>query len=156
MDPGSFLVVAAIFLLVALFISRPFWEDSIEVSQHPDDRHSHLLAERERLLTAIEELDFDHQLGKVSEILYQHRRRRLIEAGGVVMKELEQYGDHARLRGEDHQTRPAGVEDDDLEELISARRSEILESEHRFCPQCGYAVREMDQFCANCGTGLRQ
>jgi hypothetical protein len=156
MDPGSILIILAIFMLTALFLSRPFWDDTIEVTRENDDKLSHLLAERERLLTAIEELDFDHQLGKVNENAYRYRRRRLLESGGGVLKELEKYSSKGQTTPQKQQPPSPGEEEDDLEKLIASRRQKILESEHRFCSQCGFAVREGDKYCGNCGADLTQ
>ena len=154
MDPGSILIILAVFLLTALFLSRPFWEETTEVARENDDYLSDLMEKRERLLTAIEELDFDHQLGKVSENAYRYRRRRLVESGADVLKELDQYSlsDHAAAPSQKPQSE--GQELDELEQLIASRRHEVLDSEHRFCSQCGFATREDDKFCGNCGAKI--
>ena len=56
-------------------------------------------------------------------------------------------------RRADARLRPAGG-DDDLEQLIAARRRERQEKAVGFCPRCGAALQKSDRFCAKCGAVL--
>jgi NADH pyrophosphatase NudC (nudix superfamily) len=94
MEIGSIFLILALLLLVSLFVGRPFLENQetlvketpIEELEH--DRSS-LLAERDRLITALRELDFDYQLGKVPEEDYPNQRAFLMQQGVEVLRQLD-------------------------------------------------------------------
>jgi hypothetical protein len=179
MDIGSALLILAVIVLVGLFISQPFFEKGtpqnhkIEKNVSDQDHsHSALLAERDRILGALEELDFDHALGKIPTEEYPHQRTRLLNAGANVLRQLDSYNGQAPVetaearleaviahrRADIGQNSPQVVQslvsDDELEELISARRQTQEEQPSGFCPQCGRTVQKSDRFCPKCGTRL--
>ena len=68
---GSLFLTAGLALVVILFITRPLLRhtpvdqegDNAEITL--DHQRSALLAERDRVITSLQELDFDNTLGKV-------------------------------------------------------------------------------------------
>jgi hypothetical protein len=112
---SSILLIAALLILVALFLVRPFLDESIEDGLSEDEGAA-LLAERERIIEALLELDFDQQLGKVPEEIYSGQRQRLLLKGAEILKELDKLGSTYRA--------DADV-DTDLEMIIAARKAEI-------------------------------
>jgi hypothetical protein len=113
MTIGSFLLILALLVIVALFIVRPFLEPG--TGARADMRtHDELVAERERILEALLELDFDQQLGKVPEEIYAAQREHLVRRGAKVLKELDEID--AAVKS------PAG-EKDEIEALIAARKT---------------------------------
>ncbi len=90
---GSILVVLALLILVALFVSRPFFEPraaGAEATMTPiEHERSALLAERDRLLNALQELDFDYTLGKIPEEDYPDQRTHLLQRGANVLRQLD-------------------------------------------------------------------
>ena len=93
MDLGSLFLILALLILVGLFVSRPFLERRgaiSELSTAPQDkRRSTLLAERDRLLNAIQELDFDQALGKIPDEDYPSQREVLMIRGAQVLRQLD-------------------------------------------------------------------
>ncbi|MEA3351438.1 MAG: hypothetical protein U9Q82_12510, partial [Chloroflexota bacterium] len=67
MSLSSIFIILAILILTALFISRPLFEPSSTVVTQVEHELSALLAERDRIVNALSELDFDHDLGKIPE-----------------------------------------------------------------------------------------
>lgn len=115
MPIGSILLILALAVLVALIVARPFWETQ-GTSWADAKEPSVLLAERERILEALVELDFDHQLGKVPEEIFASQRASLVNQGARVLKQLDAQvaeADRSRLDP-----------DDDLERLIAARKAD--------------------------------
>src|SRR5512145_657270 len=92
MDIGSLLLILALFLFVAWFIARPFFETQPKFAG-PGGSNEHarsfLLAERERVLTALQELDFDHTLGKVPENDYPIQRAALLQRGADILRQMD-------------------------------------------------------------------
>ncbi len=106
MDLGSIFLIIALFGLVVLFIGQPFLEDksnqaveqSLASSLQPgvdaardDQKRSTLLAERDRVLNAISELDFDYAVGKIPEEDFPGQRKLLLERGVQVLRQLDMF-----------------------------------------------------------------
>lgn len=118
MDLGSILFILALMVLVGLIIGRPFFEKDQKSPQAEfdalDHQQSTLLAERDRILNAIQELDFDHALGKVPENEYPSQRTILMQKGAEVLRQLDALEE---LEAE-------GDADARLEAALSVRRME--------------------------------
>lgn len=158
MDIGSIFVLIAIMLLVALYISQPFFEREGTASNE-EREYSHLLEERERLLGRIEELDFDYDLGKISESDYQGARRNLVKKAALILEKFDAMEKGKAMMKttpteEDIKRSPPKSEVDDVESLIAARRRELGEKKHTFCSHCGRVVRSGDQYCVHCGEEI--
>ena len=172
MDIGSIFIILALLLLVGLFVSRPLFERKAVAVSREEHEHSHLMAERDRILNALQELDFDHTLGKIPESDYPAQRAALLQRGADILRQLDQFRPEpfhesweeqvesaiaARRHQVDQPDKPRSMPtpaDDDLESLIAARRRSKQEKTAGFCPQCGRAVQVSDKFCPNCGSGL--
>lgn len=184
MDIGSIFLILGLLVLVGLYISRPLLEKkSVAVSQEEHDI-SALLAERDRLLGALQELDFDNALGKIPEDEYPAQRAALVQRGADILRKLDELqprgmqgeveeriemqiaarrADAARVsvatggNGSPSTLKPAAQvvrQDDDLEALIANRRRDRKEKSAGFCPQCGDPVQKSDRFCPKCGNRL--
>ena len=46
------------------------------------------------------------------------------------------------------------ITDDDLEELLAARRAVRKEKSGGFCPNCGKPIMRSDRFCSACGKSI--
>jgi hypothetical protein len=175
MDIGSIFLFLGLFILVAIFISRPFFERSASAMTQEEHEYSALLAERDRLLNALQELDFDHALGKIPEDEYPAQRAALLQRGAETLRQLDalQPGDadedveariEAAIAARQAVSEPAlngsagkpipATPDDDLEAIIATRRRARSEKAAGFCPQCGRPVQKSDRFCPGCGTTL--
>lgn len=106
MDIGSLLLIVALLIFVGLFIGRPLLErKSVSVSQEERD-FSSLLAERDRILNALLELDFDFSLGKIPEQDYPIQREIMLQKGANVLRQIDE--------------RASQTKDEDVEALIEA------------------------------------
>ena len=154
MDLGSIFFILALVTLTALYIAKPLFERrSFAVSQTEHDL-STLMAERDHVLNALSELDFDNSLGKIPAEDYPMRREQLVQRGADILRQLDalqgvRTSDAASARVED-----AVQPDDELEALIATRRRARQEKSGGFCPQCGGAVVQSDRFCPKCGAAL--
>jgi rubrerythrin len=187
MDLGSLFLITALALLVVLFVSRPFYgrkpgkawlprarygrPDFRNVPPDREKQHSSLMAEHERLLSALQELEFDFTLGKIPAEEYPDQRMRLVRAGAAVLKELDGFenaGDEiisipaeermeneaARISLAGRQPSDKNKDPDDLEALIADRRRKRSEKSAGFCPKCGKPAQSSDEFCPKCGQKL--
>lgn len=188
MDAGSIFLILALALIIALFLARPFFMPvpneqggTGQLSEGAEHRRSALLAERDRLLTAIQELDFDHRLGKIPAEDYPSMRAGLMQSAALVLRRLDEFETAEIGSAEDRIERAiaerradvrrssanagqvaapavevatAPVETDELEIMIAARKRERQEKSSGFCPKCGRAVKKSDRFCSRCGATI--
>ena len=77
MDLGAILLLLALLLGVGLFLAAPLMGGlPSSVSQETREASS-LMAERDRVINALQELDFDFKLGKIPEEDYPGQRKTL-------------------------------------------------------------------------------
>lgn len=184
MDIGSLFLILGLLVLVILYIIRPLLENrSVMVSQQEHEL-SALMAERDRIITALQELDFDYAMGKIPEADYPPQRAFLVQKGVQILRNLDalqpqttsmdvegrieaaiaaRRADIARTpvaasgNGSAVRLRSVaigGEQDDEMEALIANRRRQRPEKAAGFCPQCGGPVQKSDRFCPKCGTKL--
>ena len=170
MELGALFLILALALLVGMFISRPFFmvesEPEAEESEPKTDQtaehlRSTLLADRDRLLAALQELDFDHNLGKIPEEDYPPQRSALTHDTAEVLRRLDELNPPAVVETAPAPEAPPPVElvvveppDEALELLIAQRRRNRQEKAIGFCPRCGKPVKKSDKFCARCGMPI--
>jgi hypothetical protein len=180
MDIGSLLLLLALLVLIGLFIARPLLNRETETATPEEDQKEHelstLLAERDRILTALEELDFDNALGKIPSDDFANQRAQLVSQGADVLRKLDEFnGDPSDAAIERRieeaiaarRITTAGVgetevmpqpvlvdADDEVEVQLAARRRSRQDKSAGFCPQCGRPVQQSDRFCPKCGNAL--
>lgn len=140
-------------ILVMIFITRPFAR-KINFTKENNQALSVLLAERDRLLTSLNELDFDFSLGKLPDGDYHLQRIALIHSGALVMEQLDKQKRTTKTIQMSKNDRTTSFTNDEIEELISDRRTARNERASDFCPKCGKAVLGSDRFCPSCGGKL--
>jgi hypothetical protein len=159
MDLVAILFLIALLLTVALYLATPLIDNRSHAAAQETQEVSSLLAEQERLLNALQELDFDYQLGKIPEEDYPPQRDDLLRKGADVLKQLDalapsrppaktlQSGGYAPELN-------AQLSDDDIESMLASRRKARKTKSAGFCPRCGKSVLVTDQFCPSCGKAL--
>jgi hypothetical protein len=183
MDIGSIFLILALLAVVVLLVSRPLFNRKdlpvYELTDRQDHDYSTLLAERDRVLLALEELDFDYTMGKIPEEDYPSQRTQLLQYGADILRRLDDFpvaekknkkeSAEARIEASLAEKRavriaPAAVgtavdggegADDDLEVLIASRRRAREGKSAGFCPQCGGPLQKADRFCPKCGATVK-
>jgi NADH pyrophosphatase NudC (nudix superfamily) len=158
MDIAAILFLIALLLAVSLYLMTPLMGNRSRISAEEPQEVSSLLAERERLLNALQELDFDFQLGKIPEDDYPAQRADLLQKGAEVLKKLDALA--ASRPVVQRAIAAAGAQaaaltDDEIESMLAARRKAHKNRSAGFCPHCGKPTLATDQFCPNCGKSLR-
>lgn len=165
MDVGSIFLLLGILLLVVLYLARPLLLHRATLVTKEEHDLSALLAEKERLLSAIHELDFDHALGKIPVEEYPIQRSALLAQTAEILQRIDALRERRPVanapahpsRQPTQPRRPTLIEaspDDELEALIANRRRERTEKAAGFCPRCGKPVQKSDRFCSKCGAPL--
>jgi hypothetical protein len=172
MDIGAIFLLLAVCVFVALFVARPFMERRRTMTVSAEEKElSSLMAERDRLITALQELDFDHSLGKIPAEDYPAMRSDLLQRASETLRKLDAFQPQniasadaesrveaviAARRADAAVQKPENrdVSDDDLEDLIASRRAARKEKSAGFCPKCGKPVLRTDRFCPHCGKSI--
>ncbi len=170
MDIGAILLLIALLLGVGLYLAAPLFDNRARRTSASTQEASSLMAERDRVINALQELDFDFRLGKIPEEDYPTQRTDLLQKGAEVLKKLDaltpaKSGGHdaedrlekavAARRADAAKAQAVQVSDDDIESLLAARRKEHKTKSAGFCPRCGKPVMVSDHFCPSCGKALK-
>jgi hypothetical protein len=160
MELGAIFLLLVLLVIVVLFVAQPFtqhWRVKAQSSQEI----STLLAERERALNALIELDFDNGIGKVPAEEYSAQRASLIQKGSDILRKLDEL-QAAKPAPVDKPVEPAvpdkhakSLTEDDLEDLVAKRRAARQQKTAGFCPNCGKPILQSDLFCPSCGQILQ-
>jgi len=180
MDIGSLFFLLGLLILATIFLVRPFLIQRDSSISSADNELSVLYAERERVLNALQDLDFDHSLGKILKADYSLQRAHLLTQGADILQKIDKLcAESTSSSVEGHldaaiAARRAGATktgtastrsrkriipieaspDDELEAMLAARRRERHEKAAGFCPSCGKPVQFSDLFCSKCGASL--
>lgn len=179
MDIGAIFLVLAVVLVVGLFVGQPLMERRPRRPADEGHEASALMAERDRVINALQELDFDYALGKIPAEDYPVQRAALLQKGADILRQLDSFpspsgrGKRGEGTGEgvsaedrlelavaarraDASAQPAPALDDDaIEAMIAARRKARKAKSGGFCPKCGKPVLASDRFCPHCGKALK-
>jgi NADH pyrophosphatase NudC (nudix superfamily) len=158
----------AILILVGIYLYAPFMEQRARRVSEEEHELSTLLAERDRVINSLQELDFDYKLGKIPEEDYPSQRAGLLQKGADILRQIDTIAPQpvavqdvdariekaiAARRADSSVVRPE-LSDDDVESMIAARHKSRKEKSSGFCPKCGKPVMVSDRFCPSCGKSL--
>ena len=169
MDTGAIYFTIAVLTLVGMYIGQPYIQRRVRRATPEHHADSALMAEYDRMINTLQELDFDNTLGKIPAEDYPKQRAELLVTGTKILKKLDAL--QASKAGHDAESRieasvksrhvdaaakgnTAAVSDDDLETMIADRRKMRKEKSAGFCPICGKVILVSDQFCPSCGKAL--
>ncbi len=166
MDVSALFLIILTIVGIAAFVSWPVLKHWRIQQTAAGQELSTLLAERDRILKEIQELDFDYSLGKIPAGEYPVQRQVLLHSGAEILRQIdamrpsrsepvfEDQGS-ARIQLEAAMEAPGDrITDEDLEMLIAERRASRREKTGGFCPKCGKPFMQSDQFCSCCGQPL--
>ena len=163
MDLGAIFLLVLVLVFIILFVTRPFLDRRRIQAGKKNLKLSSLLADRDRLLTAIEELDSDQALEKIPPEEYPRQRADLLHQGSEVLRQIDalisitskKMIDETANYPDDSLPVIAALTDDELEDMLAKRRSIRKEKTAGFCPKCGKPVLSSDVFCPSCGHALK-
>jgi hypothetical protein len=168
MQIAAILLTLGVIILVGLYLYTPFLERQSRRVTEEEHELSALLAERDRAINSLQELDFDHDLGKIPEGEYPAQRIDLLQKGADILRQIDSFSPkggsaqdtESRLekavaaRRTDASSKPEELTDDDIESLIIDRRKSHTDKSAGFCPNCGKPIMATDKFCPSCGNTL--
>jgi hypothetical protein len=182
MDIGAIFFTLAVVTLVGMYVGQPYLRRRGRRATQEDREYSALMAEYDRAVNTLQELDFDHALGKIPAEDYPQQRAELLAKGADLLRKLDALassssvevspnGEKAKAQGEDAESRMEAavashradasaqgaaptLDDEDLEAMIASRRKSRKEKSAGFCPKCGKPILASDRFCPSCGKAI--
>jgi len=178
MEIGAIFFTLAVVTLVGMYVGQPFIQRRGRRATQEDHEGSALLADYDRAVNTLQELDFDNALGKIPAEDYPQHRAELLAKGADLLRKLDALspsplsspsgapkkrgGRDAESRMEaavasrraDASTSAAAMDDDDIESMIASRRKVRKEKSAGFCPKCGKPILVSDRFCPSCGKAI--
>ncbi len=134
---GSLFFVLALAVVVVLFIGRPFIlktresevKETLTAEQQREHEISTLLAERDRVLNSLQELDFDHTLGKIPPEDYPQQRAVLLKTGAEVLRRIDELTNSEQAADEQAAADERAAADEQaaeerIEAAVAARRAD--------------------------------
>src|SRR6266508_28875 len=79
----------AVLILVGMYLYAPFIERRARRVTEEEHELSALMAERDRVINSLQELDFDFKLGKIPEEDYPMQRTSLLQKGADVLRKID-------------------------------------------------------------------
>lgn len=168
MEISSILLVLAVIVLVGIYVYAPMTQNARKMRAGESHELSSLKAERDRVINSLQELDFDHNLGKVPAEDYPEQRAFLLQKGADILRKLDELAPAASSKNveariekaaaaarADSSSSAAEMSDDDIESMIAMRRKQHTSKSAGFCPKCGKPVLVSDKFCPSCGKSLQ-
>lgn len=169
MDIGAIFFTLAVVTLVGMYVGQPYIQRRGRRAIQEDHEYSTLMAEYDRAVNTLQELDFDNALGKVPAEDYPRQRAELLAKGADLLRKLDDMQSletsrdaesrmeaavASRRADSSDEKSVAVLDDDDLESMIAARRKTRKEKSAGFCPKCGKPVQVSDRFCPSCGKAI--
>lgn len=160
MDMTAIILTFTVLVLVGLYLYSPYLRGSGSRVTREEHELSALMAEQDRVLNSLQELDFDYKLGKIPEEDYPVQRSSLLQKGADVLRKIDALKEsHGLLRENGKSAKKprakSKLTDEALESMIAARRKSYKSSFDGFCPKCGKPVLATDRFCPSCGKALK-
>jgi hypothetical protein len=163
----AIVVAVLLSLAAAAYVAWPLVRAEPPPVVVEDDRLSDLIGRKDAVLTAIKDLEFDYQVGKLSEEDYERFNQRLRRQAIGLIQQIEQVAPEsakldAQLEAEITRRRkthepaaapvPARPQPTALTGAVAMATPPATVAEAHYCTQCGQQLAPTHKFCANCGT----
>jgi len=168
------ILIAVLVIGVIAFVAYPLFNTPrAEISDTPNALES-LVAQRDSTYDAIRDLDFDFQMGKLSQSDHDSLREKSKARAAQILKQIDELGGNgshgeteAQIEAQVAQLRKAKTDDieaqvaqlrraktNDIEAEVARVRAARSRPAGLRCAQCGMSYQAGDQFCAKCGNKL--
>lgn len=91
MDTAALFFTLAILVLVGMYLYAPLVQNYARPVTEEEHELSALMAERDRIINALQELDFDYKLGKIPAEDYPSQRANLLQKGADILRKMDEH-----------------------------------------------------------------
>jgi hypothetical protein len=152
MEIQTIFLLIGITILVLVYMLKPLVSKNLIVSSN-NSEYSQLIAERERIINILKELDFDQKLGKIPDDDYVSQRAELVSRGGILMEKIDLLTKSKKPSAEKRND-ISPLSDKDIERMLEKRRAQKSSAGLNLCPECSKPILPADRFCPGCGNKL--
>ena len=151
------ILIALLLIGILAFVAYPLFNTSRGKIAGETNALDTLVAQRDSTYDAIRDLDFDFQLGKLSQDDYAALRDKYKARAAQVLQQIDALGNgngadaDSQIEAQVAQLRRAKT--DFVEEEIARVRA-ARKADGGFCGKCGTPHQAGDQFCSKCGNKL--
>jgi rubrerythrin len=136
-----------LFVLVAslAYIAHPYFKKqtvSPKSKKARSNRLSDLQAQRDTILASIKDLEFDREMGKVSDEDYAQMNTQFRRDAVGILQQIDQSNGKSSAKRA-------------LEAELKSLRNQKKSQGKFFCKHCGASVSAQDRFCSSCGEKVR-
>jgi len=146
----NFLIAIILSIILLIYVIMPLTENKYKLAFVPfikkNNKANNLQERKKELLGALKEIEFEYQMGKLSEQDYNDLKNDYQTNALKILKELD-----GKNNGQ--------LEMDDIENEIrnyrSKKKNDSAFTKHlKFCPNCGKSLETKSKFCTDCGESL--
>ena len=146
----NFIIIFALSLVLLAYVIRPLLQKKYKFVYVPFikiNEKENLMEKKDEMLGALKEIEFEYQMGKLSEQDYNELKKDYEINALKILRELDTKND-------------GNSENDLIEEEIKALRFQKKKSDNKskkkfkYCPECGTQVDINYKFCSNCGNSF--
>jgi hypothetical protein len=162
-------IITAVFIILPFFKKNTDVENPIHQKSNPIENPSlvelkRLNSEKELLYTALNDIEFDYGLGKLSREDYDELKEDYKAKAVSVLKQIDEIskGVHSTELEDELEKEITAIrnlkslEENEIEkEILKARKQNIDKNEYLSCLNCGKEYSPGDLFCSGCGIGLK-
>ncbi len=139
MTEALFVVVA---IMVFAFVAMPIYNAKNRKSGFSKNNVNHRAIElkerKDAIYEAIKDIEFDHQMGKLSDEDFQELRQQYkSEAVDLVKKLVQAQPKRGKTK------------------ILQSKKKKQTSGSLKFCWECGAEVNGGDKFCGSCGRNLK-
>ena len=127
-------IALSLAVLAAIFIGYPLYQSrNRQVAFDLNHKLEDFEARKTEIYAAIKDIDFDYQMGKLSDEDYQEMRQKYKAEAVELLKRTD-----AMRRGRSKR-----------------RKSKGVKAGMSFCSNCGASIGKNDRFCSECGSKVQ-
>jgi hypothetical protein len=97
MNIAALFFTLAVLILVGIYLYAPFTQRRARRVTEDEHERSTLMAERDRVINALQELDFDFKLGKIPPDDYPAQRATLLQKGADILRKIDDLASEGRF-----------------------------------------------------------
>ncbi len=154
----EYIAILVILVVVGYLVSYPLLRSKRLENHVPQSREGLLQEQKEDVYAAIKEMDFDFEMGKISEDDYQKLRNQYKAKVLGIIKEIDTVDHQGEI--ETQQDEIETMIEREVQQLRAKKKAVQIPDngkpvgQFNFCPQCGEKVIPNSNFCQNCGITL--
>lgn len=122
-------------------------------TSNPEDVLERLNYKKEGVYAAIRELEFDLNMGKLSEEDFQILKQQYMQEAAGYLKEMDEI---KSLQAKATKLSDEDIEEEIEQEVTSIRLQKSTSEKYVYCTLCGEKASVEDNFCGGCGSALKK